>query len=140
MNLTPNQDKQSQPLGALIAPLAGIGTFVLVMVPCFSAFSNNKTAMPLSFFVAAAAGIFIGRLCYNNSQPTNDELAAVASDKQNDSIASTLWASGLAFSNSRLFRTLFYFLDRISVLSLLNTGILFGLDSTVWYSCLWSFR
>lgn len=97
MNLNPNQDKEAQPLSAFVAPLAGIGTFVLVMLPCLFAFSNNKTAMPLSFFVAAAAGIYIGRLCYNNSQPTNDELTAVASDKQNESLAPTLWVSGLAF-------------------------------------------
>lgn len=96
MNSNAKQDTATEPLGALVAPLAGIGTFVFIIVLCFAAFSNNKTAMPLSFFFAAAAGFYVGRLCYNNSRLTGPELPLDESDPQSGSGALTFWVSGLA--------------------------------------------
>jgi len=96
MNLESKQDRETEPMAAFIAPLAGIGTFVLLMLIIFSAFPNDKTALPLLSFAAAAAGIYVGRVCYSNSRSVKHEPSSIATDKPEDSIPSKLWALGLA--------------------------------------------
>ena len=91
-------DEDSGSTGALFAPLAGIGTFILIMVFCFATFSNNKTAIPMSFFIAAAAGFFIGRLCYKTSLQSGTP-AKTPELKESIVKSSSLriWTSALAF-------------------------------------------